>query len=126
MSHLSARHKIRMLELLQRHRHLRIVQIPGVGLPHRQTELLHRQSLREHRARIFQGHIPIRLYGEDLIEFRRKRETQRHYVTSRQPVKRTAIPSEPGVSHAVRFSGFCGRHSCAPRPSPGLTGRRRL
>src|SRR5271170_7336348 len=76
--------------------------------------------------RVFEANISIRLYGEGLVELRRERKTQCHDVAAVQPVERTAFPSEPRVSHAVRLSGFCGRHSCAPRPSPGLAGWRGL
>ena len=48
------------------------------------------------------------------------------HVASREPVKRTAFPSELGVSRAVRLPRFCGRHSCASRPSPGLASWGRL
>ena len=57
-SYLSARHKIRMLKLFQRHRHLRIVQISRVRPTHRQSKLLQRQPLGEHRpAHLSKRHI---------------------------------------------------------------------
>ena len=115
-----------MLKVLQRHRHLRIVQISRVGLPYRLTKLVQSKSLGEHRPGILQSDKSIWLYGEHLVELRRQCEAQRHHVAAREPVKRTAFPSELGVSRAVRLPRFCGHHSCASRPSPGLAGWRRL
>ena len=71
LSHLTARHKIRMFKLLQRHRHLRIVQIARIGPPHGLAKLVQRKSLGEHRPCIFQCDVSVWLYGEYLIELRR-------------------------------------------------------
>src|SRR5580700_10412347 len=108
-----------MLELLQRHRHLRSMQISCISLPHGEPELLQRKPLSNHRPRVLQGDITIRLNGERLIKLWRQAETQCDNVALVEPVKRTAFSSEPRVSSAVRFPGFCSRHSCAPRSSPG-------
>src|SRR5580700_9295869 len=79
-AYFSTRHKIGMLKLFQRHRHLRIVQISRVGTPRSQTELLQRESLGQHWPRILQRDIAIRLYGERLVELWRKREAQCHHI----------------------------------------------
>jgi hypothetical protein len=53
-------------------------------------------------AGFFQGDEPVRLHAGGLIELGREREADLEHVAFGEPVERTAFPSEPWVSRAVR------------------------
>ena len=125
MSHLSAGNKVRMLELLECHGHLRVVEISAVRLSDGYLKLVKRQPVGGHGACILQKDITIGLDDKDLIELGRQGKAEGDYIASVEPVERTAS-SKLEVSHAVRLPRFCSRRSIAPRAGPGLAGLGRL
>jgi hypothetical protein len=79
-----------MLELLECHGHLRVVEISAVCLSDGYLKLVKRQPVGGHCACILQKDITIGLNDKDLIEFGRQGEAEGDDVASIEPVKRTA------------------------------------
>src|SRR5208282_6048332 len=119
--HLPRCQEVRLVEIFQGHRDLRLVQKAAVCLSNRPLHLWHREPFRQQCPRPSQRHEAIRLHRQALVEVRRECEIDVHRIRFPKPIKRMAFPSECRISRATRFPGLCDRSAAgAARPCPVL------